>query len=435
LNPEDDRWRQFFCDREAASRACAGLELRAPVLHIWHQDLECSYAHPDWSRPEDVSFYRYPWARRAGPAQRTREDGGARTPQFMTDLRELDVVQGGEKKLRAALDAGLAHDGELSALVVNSGCVPAAIGDDVPRIMRAASNPRGVPLIYNDCAGGRDADVGRILFDKIRAEPGRARPKKIPRSVNLVGFPKGAALGELVALLERSGLTVNACVMPAMTPDQARGLDAAQAQVFMPNAAYAKVYKEVFSALPVPGHTFEPPYGMEGTRLWLRSVAGLFKREAAAEKAFAAEFSPWSGHWDALRRRALELKFAFVVDRAQLPRLKDASLMWGVPVLGLLREMGVRAEVLLYNGTDRGPVKGFKDKEELERRLRDGAYDAVYSEYFFDDRLVRAGAVPFSLAPFEPGVRGAAATLERLLALGRWGFYRRYAPYLQGPRP
>jgi hypothetical protein len=435
LKPEAERWRQFFCDGVAASHACAGLELRAPVLHIQHQDLECSYAHPGWSRPEDVSFYRYPWARRTAPAQRTREDGDVRTPLLMTDLRELDVVQGGEKKLLAALEAGLAHDGELSALVVNSGCVPAAIGDDVPRIMRAAANAKGVPLIYNDCAGGRDADVGRILFDKIRAEPGRARPKKIPRSVNLVGFPEGAALGELVALLERSGLTVNAAVMPAMTPEQARGLDAAQAQIFMPNAAYAKVYKDVFSALPVPGHTFEPPYGMEGTRLWLKSVAGLFKREAAAEKAFAAEFAPWSRHWDALRRRALELKFAFVVDRGQLPRLKDARLLWGVPILGLLREMGVRAEVLLFNGTDRGPMKGFKDQPELERRLRDGAYDAVYSEFFFDDRLVRAGTTPFSLAPFEMGVRGASATLERLLALGRWGFYRRYAPYLQGPRP
>lgn len=404
-------WRRFF--RDDGRRAPVRLELRAPVLHIRHEDLECSWSHPD----------------QAGP------DGRSPTRALMTDLRELDAVRGGGDKLSAALDAGLAREGELSAVVVNSGCVPAAIGDDVPRIMREASNPKGVPLIFSDCSSGRDADVGRVLFDTIRAEPGFGRGRTVPGSVNLVGFPEGPALGELAALLARSGVAVNVCALPALTPEQARRLPAAQAQVFLPDAALEPLYRDVFGSWAAPGHAFEGPYGMEGTRRWLRSVAGLFGREAAAEKAFAAEFSPWARHWDALRARAAALRFAFVVDRAELPRLKEPRLLRGVPVLGVLREMGVRAEVLLFNGARRGPVKGFKTKAELDKLLREGAYDAVYSEYPFDERPLRAGAAAFSLAPFEPGVRGAAATLERLLALGRWGFYRRYAPYLQGVRP
>ena len=84
---------------------------------------------------------------------------------------------------------------------------------------------------------------------------------------------------------------------------------------------------------------------------------------------------------------------------------------------------------------DRGPLKGFKTPAELERLLGEGAFDAVYSEYFFDERLSRAGKARFSLSVFEPGLRGAIASLERLLAAGRWKFYRRYAAALGEARP
>ncbi|MBI3564475.1 MAG: AAA family ATPase [Elusimicrobia bacterium] len=431
-----DQWRVFFCDREAKRNGRAGLELRAPVLHIWHQDLECSYASPDWGLNEPC-FFNFPWTRKtsAGGAPRDEAEPGApMPPMMMTDLRDLDVINGGEAKLREALEAGLALPMTIEAVVVNSTCVPTVIGDDVPKTLRAVANPKGTPLIFNNSANNQDVDVGRLLLDKVRAEPGFADRPKVPGSVNLVGFPEGPALGELKELLERSGVTVNAAVMPALTLELARSLSAASAQVFLPNAAYQPVYDEVFRPLASENREFDPPYGMEGTRRWLKEVAGLFGRAAAAEKAFAAAFAPWSRRWDDLRRRALDLRFAFVVDRARMARLTDARLMWGVPVLRVLREMGARVEVLLYQGEDRGPLKGFKDPAELERRLAEGRYDAVYSEYFFDERLVRAGAAQFSLAPFEPGVRGAVATLERLLAVGRWDFYRRYAEHLKGER-
>jgi nitrogenase iron protein NifH len=431
-----DQWRRFFCDREAKRNGRAGLELRAPVLHIWHQDLECSYAGPDWGG-KDASFFNFPWMRKTTPGGEERRDEGGderrdepMPPMLMTDLRDLDVVHGGEKKLREALEAGLAHPGQVEAIVVNSTCVPTVIGDDVPKTLKAVDNPRGTPILFNNSANNQDIDVGRMILDKVRAEPGFGMQAKTPRSVNLVGFPEGPALGELRDLLERSGVTVNEAVMPALSLAAARRLGAASANVFMPNAAYQPVYDQVFKTLPLENHSFEPPYGVEGTRAWLKSVAGLFKKDAEAEKAFARELAPWKRRWDDLRRRALDLRFAFVVDRGEMPRLTDASRFWGVPVLRVLREMGVRVEVLLHEGEDRGPLKGFKTEEELRRRLTEGGYDAVYSEYFFDQRLVRAGTAQFSLAPFEPGVRGAVATLERLLALGRWKFNRRYAAYL-----
>ena len=237
---------------------------------------------------------------------------------------------------------------------------------------------------------------------------------------------------ELVGMLEQAGVRINARVMPSLSLGQARRLPRAQAQVFMPNAVYEPAYEQIFRTLPVPGHVFEPPFGIAGTRGWLGSVAGLFGRAAQAESAFDEAFATWEGRWKELRARASGMTFAFVVDPVQLPRLTDASQLWGVPVLRLLREMGIKVEVLLYGGKGRGALKGFQTQTELDALLREGPYDAVYSEFFFDERLARAGKNQFSLEPFEPGVRGAVESLERLLTVGRWSFYKRYASYLQG---
>jgi len=428
-----DQWRLFFCDREARRNARAGLELRAPVLQVWHQDLECSYAGPDWSAPEP-SFFNFPWARPAAPPddERERREEIRMPPPVMTDLRDQDVIRGGEAKLRAGLERGLAAAGKIEAVVVQSTCVPTVIGDDVPKALNAVRELTGAPLIYNNATSQTQVDVGRLILERVRAEPEYGRRERVPRSVNLIGFPDGPALRELESVLKTAGVVVNAAVMPSLSLDQARALPQAEAQVFLPHAAYEPVYAGVFRTLDIPSRAFDAPYGLEGTRRWLSSVAGLFGLEAAAERAFEDLIAPHRARWEELKRAALGRRFAFVVGRESIARLNDPSLFWGVPVLRVLREAGIRAEVLVHGVDDRGPLKGFRTPEELARLLSEGPYDAVYSEYFFDERLVRAGKPQFSLKLFEPGARGALATIERLLAVARWGFYRRYAAALAG---
>jgi hypothetical protein len=319
--------------------------------------------------------------------------------------------------------------------VVQSTCVPTVIGDDVPKILRAAESAAGVPLIYSNSASNQQVDVGRLMLERVRAEDGYGKEAKISNSVNLVGFPEGEALAGLCSALERSGVHVNACVMPALSLEQARRLPRAAASVFLPNSAYEPVYDAVFRTPADRGHAFAAPYGIEGTRRWLASVAGLFGFEGAAEGVFAAEFAPLKERWLDLRASAAGRRVAFVADRESSARLIEPARFWGVPALRMLREMGLRVDVLMFGAEDRGALKGFKTREELERLLREGTFDAVYSEYFFDERLSRAGKARFGLSVFEPGLRGALESLERLLALGRWGFYRRYAAAFREVRP
>ncbi len=65
---------------------------------------------------------------------------------FSTDMKELDVIFGGEKKLAGAI-RDLAARYHPPAIFVYSTCIVGVIGDDIRAVCKAASEELGVPVI------------------------------------------------------------------------------------------------------------------------------------------------------------------------------------------------------------------------------------------------------------------------------------------------
>ncbi len=445
-----DQWRQFFCDFEIYRNARTRLQLELPIIEIWHQDLECGFATPSFFGGHP-SFFNFPWARpRPAEAPRTatagkspvrpgdsasgpRDDSRKEQPAVLvTNLRDLDVIHGGTDRLEAALRAAVRASPHARAVVINATCVPTVIGDDAQAVARRFRGKLRVPVFYSNPANNRFVDLAREFLGRIRRSPAAARVRRRPRCANLVGFPAGPALDEIVLLLNDAGVEVNASVLPALSLQQARRYLVAGAQILCPNADYEETYRNVFETMPIKTARPEAPYGWEGTRRWLDAVAGFFGIERRAREAFRRASAPLQRAWDEGRAAASGRRLAFVVDGAHLGRLTDASRMWGVPAVRFLREMGFGVDILFYDETGGAPpsFQRFRTPDELARLLREGAFAAVYSEYFFDERLARAGKPQFSPSVFEMGLQGAVRTLERLNNLCRWPFWRRYADYL-----
>ncbi len=442
------QWRQFFCDFETYRNARTNLQLQAPVLQIWHQDLECSFATTSFFGGHP-SFFDFPWnqprpTRPAGnpttsrlPPRKNRSPMPEPT-SLVTNLRALDVVQGGTARLEAALHAAVKARPDLTAVQINGTCVPTVIGDDAPAVARRFAQRLHVPVYYSNPSGNQYVDLARDFLNRaLRSRSARNRPR--PHAVNLVGFPLGPALDELIELLATAGVEVHACVMPAFNPHQARGYLAAAAQILHPNADYEETYRTTFDTLPLKTLRLPGPWGWEATRRWLQAVTdacGVDRHHARA--AFRHATTPLRKQWNAGRHAAAHHRLAFVVDESQAARLAEPARMWGVPVLPVLHELGFAVDVLCFDESGRAPssLQRFRTPAELERLLADGPFHAVYSEYTFDDRLARAGKARFALSSFEPGAPGALRTLQRLDQLCRWPFWRRYAPYVaRTPKP
>jgi hypothetical protein len=149
-------------------------------------------------------------------------------------------------------------------------------------------------------------------------------------------------------------------------------------------------------------------------------------------KAFERTLKTGESVWNEARGKATGRVLAFVVDAPHVRRLTDPSQLWGVPILPLLREMGFAVEVICHGQVQksRTGLSFFRTPDELGTLLREGRFDAVYSEYDHDLRLSRAGKSQFALDCFEMGIAGGRRTLQRLNEICSWPFYRRYGNYL-----
>jgi nitrogenase molybdenum-cofactor synthesis protein NifE len=148
---------------------------------------------------------------------------------FSTDLKELDVIHGGEKKLHAAL-LELIDRYHPKAAFIYSTCIVGLIGDDVTAICNRVATERGIPVIPVDAPGfkgskkdGYTAACQALvqLLDSpfspsnawarvpTAARPPRIEERVIPLSVNILGdFNIAGELWLIKSYFERIGIRV-----------------------------------------------------------------------------------------------------------------------------------------------------------------------------------------------------------------------------------
>lgn len=108
---------------------------------------------------------------------------------FSTDLQELDVVFGGEKKLAKALDELITRY-EPKAAFVYSTCIVGLIGDDLAAVCKAASARHGIPVIPVQSEGfkGNKREGYMAACKAMRTLVGTGDISGIsPLSVNIMG--------------------------------------------------------------------------------------------------------------------------------------------------------------------------------------------------------------------------------------------------------
>jgi nitrogenase molybdenum-cofactor synthesis protein NifE len=108
---------------------------------------------------------------------------------FSTDLREKDIIYGGEKKLAAAVRE-LSAEYEPAAVFVYSTCIVGVIGDDVDAVCRKASAEVGIPVIPVHSAGfaGTKKDGYKAACTALSKIVGTDETSEVgPLSINILG--------------------------------------------------------------------------------------------------------------------------------------------------------------------------------------------------------------------------------------------------------
>ncbi len=189
----------IITQRGCAYAGCKGVVLGPIVdmVHIVHGPIGCS-------------FYAWGTRRNQGKARK----GGQNFLEycFSTDMQPDNIIFGGEKKLRKAIEEAY----ELfkpKAMSLHATCPAGLIGDDVVGVGREMSEELGIPIIGFACEGykGVSQSAGHHLANNGLFEHvvGRDDKKAPAFSINMLGeYNIGGDAWEIERIFEKCGINI-----------------------------------------------------------------------------------------------------------------------------------------------------------------------------------------------------------------------------------
>ncbi|MBK8909664.1 MAG: nitrogenase iron-molybdenum cofactor biosynthesis protein NifE [Rhodospirillales bacterium] len=203
---------------------------------------------------------------------------------FTTDLSELDVIHGGEKRLYRAIRQ-VANTYRPAAIFVYVTCVPALIGDDVDAVCAAAEERLGLPVIPVNAPGFVGSKnlgnklAGQVLLDRV---VGTREPKRTtPTDINIIGdYNVAGELWQILPLLDRLGIRVLASITGDARYDEIASAHRARVNMVVCAQAMVSFARAMEERYDIP--YFEGSfYGISETSTTLREIARLLVARGA----------------------------------------------------------------------------------------------------------------------------------------------------------
>ena len=198
---------------------------------------------------------------------------------FSTDLREKDVIFGGEKKLAAALDE-LIDQYQPKAAFVYSTCIVGIIGDDVAAVCRQIAKEKGIPVlpVHSEGFKGTKKDGYKAACDALARLVGSGDTADIaPVSINILGeFNIGGEAWLIKKYYEEMGVEVVSIMTGDGRVDQIRRSHGAALNVVQCSGALTFLAEMMEETYGIP-YICASYFGIEDMATALYDVAAHFK--------------------------------------------------------------------------------------------------------------------------------------------------------------
>jgi len=195
---------------------------------------------------------------------------------FCAELNENSIIYGNEKAIVDVLEEVNANC-KPSVLFIQNNCAGSLIGDDVKSIARTMNFE--CPVVALDTGGikGTFNDgytmAAKAFFEEISGET--VIPE--PSTVNIIGVTRAyynfaEDCKELKKLLELLNIKVNSFVSEELTLEQAKQLRRAALNIVIHPELGRELAVLLEKKYNVPFVELNPPYGLNGSKTWLKEI-------------------------------------------------------------------------------------------------------------------------------------------------------------------
>jgi nitrogenase molybdenum-cofactor synthesis protein NifE len=206
---------------------------------------------------------------------------------FTTDMKAMDVIHGGERKLyNAIIEAVKKYNPP--AVFVYQTCVPAMIGDDIVSVCERASEELGLPVVPVESPGFVGSKnlgnklAGDALFKYVI---GTKEPEyTTPYDINLLGeYNIAGELWQVIPLFQELGIRVLACITGDANFYSVATAHRAKVNMVVCSKALLSLARKMEEKYGIP--YFEGSfYGIKDTSDALRNIAKLLGDQELIEK-------------------------------------------------------------------------------------------------------------------------------------------------------
>ena len=278
---KDEKARKKGCTKQLTPGAAAGgcafdgakiaLQPITDVAHLVHGPIACEGNSWDnrGAKSSGASLYR---------------------TGFTTDMNELDVIYGGEKRLFKAIKEIISKY-DPPAVFVYQTCVPALTGDDIEAVCKKASEKFGKPVIPVNSPGfAGPKNLGNKLAGEALLEYviGTQEPDyTTPYDINIIGeYNLAGELWQVKPLLDELGIRVLACISGDAKYHEVAQSHRAKAAMMVCSKAMINVARKMEERYGIP--FFEGSfYGIGDMSDSLRQIARLLIQQGADAELMA----------------------------------------------------------------------------------------------------------------------------------------------------
>jgi nitrogenase iron protein NifH len=435
------KWWNFLCLEYFKEEASSMITFRGdlPVSFYEHGDLECKFSHYE-DGGSTTYFFNYPWL----PSKIIKMQPGSMGDNLITDIKEDELIKGTDKKLGELQKDVIANSKKDNYINIKSMCTPTVIGDDIGKTINRCRQQADCPVIYLNPRISEEDDFISFVLRKIDLTRQGNRKKCGERRVNLLGFDKKYREQELIPLLAKAGIKVNICVLPDIDLKNLRNFANADVNICYKGFYLQEAVQKWFGDFSVPFLEVPAPYGVKGSYNCFLQIGSFFKRDISSlQKRWDDFFQEQINGINALKEKANRHKLGFIIDKKQKKYFRKLDLWGGVNILEYIEDLGFKVTFFIYLSQDYMMKFNNKKLQEQKRRIYFfsdpytmfnliGQKDcsAIYSDFSYDQRLIKGGVNQFSLRNFKMGVEGARETLEELLGICNLSFYDKYQKFL-----
>ncbi len=250
---------------------------------------------------------------------------------FTTDLSNLDIIHGGEKKLYKAIKAAITRHAP-PAVFVYQTCVGSLIGDDIAAVCKAATERLGIPVIPVEAPGFVGSKslgnrlAGEALLDHVI---GTRTPADIgPTDINLLGeYNVAGELDQVRPLFAELGIRLRTSITGDARYADVAGCHTAKVNFVVCSQALVTLARKMKERWGIP-YTEGSFYGISDTSEALRNIAKLLGDPALMERTEAL-----------IARREAETWAAILPYRARLTGKRALLYTGGVKSWSMISAM------------------------------------------------------------------------------------------------